>query len=146
VATYTVDASVFVNAFQSHEEGHPASRRFLDGLRDSGSPLVVPTLLFTEIAGALARGCDDAAIGRKFAKAVSRLPYLVSVSLDKRLALQAANVAANHRLRGSDAVYAAVAQRFGSLLVSRDKEQLRRLSELVVVRRPEDLIAPATSS
>ena len=115
MATYTVDASVFINV-QAPEAGYPASRRFLDEIRENGSPLIVPTLLFTEIAGALARGCDDSDIGRKFAGAVSRLPYLMPVSLDQRLALMAADIAATHRLRSSDAVYAVVARRSGSLL------------------------------
>lgn len=139
MATYTIDASVFVNAFQSHEEGHRASRDLLAWMHDEAVPLIVPTLLFTEIAGAVARGCDDAQLGREFADAASRLPHVLAVPLDLRLARQAAELAADQRLRGSDAVYAAVARRFGSVLVTRDHEQLRRLSGLMMIRRPEDV-------
>ncbi|MCP3960808.1 MAG: type II toxin-antitoxin system VapC family toxin [bacterium] len=137
--TYTVDASVFVNAFQAHEEGHEASRGMLASMHEEAVQLIVPTLLFAEIAGAVARGCDDSDLGRDFADTVSRLPNLLSVSLDRRLASQASALAAEHRLRGSDAVYAAVASRFGSVLVTRDREQRRRLSNLLETRRPEEV-------
>ena len=108
-------------------------------MHDEAVPLIVPTLLFTEIAGAIARGCDDTDLGRSFADSVSRLPNLLAISLDRRLASQAADLAAEHRLRGSDAVYAAVAKRFGSTLVTRDVEQLRRVSDVLPTRRPEDV-------
>ena len=139
MAIYTVDASVFVNAFQAHEEGHGASRGMLASMHEEAVPLIVPTLLFAEIAGTVARGCDDSDLGRGFADAVSRLPNLLPVPLDRRLARQAAGLAAEHRLRGSDAVYAAVASRFGSVLVTRDREQHRRLADLLATRRPEEV-------
>jgi predicted nucleic acid-binding protein len=56
--------------------------------------------------------------------------------VDERLAEQAAGIAAQHRLRGSDAVYAAVALRFGSTLVTLDEEQRRRIAEVIPTRLP----------
>jgi len=48
----------------------------------------------------------------------------------------AADVAAKYRLRGSDAVYAAVAVRFATQLITLDAEQLQRVKKIVSVRRP----------
>jgi len=58
------------------------------------------------------------------------------VPLDNDLAEAAAKIAAAHRLRGSDAVYVAVAQRFDAVLVTLDAEQARRAEAVVPVRSP----------
>ena len=81
------------------------------------------------MAAAVSRGREDDDLAREFAATLSRLPHLVWVPLDTTLAQQAADVAARYRLRGSDAVYAAVALRFGSTLISLDREQRERVAE-----------------
>lgn len=135
---YTVDASVFLNAFNPRESGHSESRRFLARLLEAGSPIVAPTLLLPEVAGAIGRGQRDADLARSFAAALRRLPHLLLIPLDAALAGRAADLAAQHRLRGSDAVYAAVAMQFGSTLITLDLEQRRRLAGVVPARRPTD--------
>jgi predicted nucleic acid-binding protein len=67
---------------------------------------------------------------------VRDIPTLTIVPLDESLAEQAVEIAINHRLRGSDAVYAAVAARFGTGMVTLDREQLARLEGVVPVREP----------
>jgi len=63
--------------------------------------------------------------------ALSRLPHLTLIPLDQLLAQQALEVAALHRLLGSDAVYAAVAQRFACSMVTLDNEQHDRVAATV---------------
>jgi predicted nucleic acid-binding protein len=134
--TYTVDASVFLNAFNPREAGHAKSHRLLALMQERAIPIVVPALLLPEVAGAIARGREDADLARRFAETLSRLPHLVWVSLDVALARHTVDVAADHALRGSDAVYAAVALRFGSTLVTLDGEQRRRVVDVVPTARP----------
>lgn len=136
--TYTVDASVFLNGFNPYEPGNEESRRFLDLLREQGVPIIVPTLLLPEVAAAVSRGRGDADLARRFAAALRQLPHLVLTPLDETLAWQAAEIAAQHRLRGSDAVYAAVALRFGSTLVTLDQEQRDRVSGIIPARLPSE--------
>jgi predicted nucleic acid-binding protein len=57
------------------------------------------------------------------------------------LAQQAVDVAAQHRLRGSDAVYAAVALRFGCTLVTLDREQRERVGQVLTARYPVEVLA-----
>jgi predicted nucleic acid-binding protein len=135
---YTVDASVFLNAFNPHEVGHTGSLQFIARLQEGAVPIVAPTLLLPEVAGAIGRGRRDPNLARRFASTLRRLPHLVLIPLDARLAEQAADLAAQHRLRGSDAVYASVALLFGSTLVTLDQEQRRRLARVLRTRRPED--------
>ncbi len=137
---YTVDASVFVNAFNPNEDGHAGSLAILDAIRKGGDPVIVPALVLPEIASAVARASDDSAGALRYANATAALPNLMLVSLSSTMARQAAELAAAHRLRGADAVYLAVARRFGTTLVSRDEEQRTRGSAVVSCQTPEQAL------
>lgn len=138
--TYTVDASVFLNAFNPYEAGHEESHRLLVQLQEEATPIIVPALLLPEVAAAVSRGREDKDLAREFATALSHLPHLVLVPLDTTLARQAVDVAAQYRLRGSDAVYAAVALRFGSTLITLDLEQRERVAALLPARHPAEIL------
>jgi len=135
-----VDASVFVNAFNPHEAGHAESLAILAEIRQGGDPVIVPTLLVPEIASAVARASDDNTGALQYANATAALPHLTMVSLTATMARQAAELAATHRLRGADAVYVAVARRYGTTLVSRDEEQRSRGSAVVSCQTPEEAL------
>lgn len=137
-APYTIDASVYLNAFNPREKGHAESQRLLAHLQAQGMPIIGPTLLVPEVAATVARGRGDAELARRFATALARLPHLVLVPLDATLARLAAEVAAQHRLRGSDAVYCAVAMRFASVLVTLDREQHDRVARALPACYPAD--------
>jgi len=146
MSTVVVDASVFINAFNPYEAGHEESRRLLSVLQDRAVPVIVPTLLLPEVSAAIGRGRDDAQLARDFCAALRRLPHIVWVSVDDSLAWQAAEIAAQHRLRRSDAVYAAVAVRFGATLATLDREQKERLSGVTGARYPAEMVAELSSS
>ena len=137
---FTVDASVFLNAFNPYEAGHEQSHRLLARLQTEAVPIVVPTLLLPEVAGTIARGRQDPVLARDFSRAISRLPHVVLVALDAALAQRALEVAAKYRLRGSDAVYATVAIQFGSTLVTLDREQRERVAKVVSARWPSEVL------
>lgn len=64
--------------------------------------------------------------------------------LDVELGQRALELAAQHGLRGADAVYAAVAHQVGSTLISRDNEHLTRLHGILTVRTPEAALSDLT--
>ena len=132
----TVDASVFVNAFSPGEEGSDESTEFLAQLRETGVPLIQPTLFFPEVVASIARKQDDTDVALELAHELKKFSKLTLIDLDEDLADYASEIAAKHRLRGSDAVYAAVALRFGAELITLDKEQLARLPNVLFVKRP----------
>jgi predicted nucleic acid-binding protein len=134
---YTIDASVFVNAFNRHERGHTESLQILTAIEERGDPIIVPTLLVVEIASAVARASDDTVGAIRYASAATALPHLTLVSITPAIAGRAAELAATHRLRGADAIYLEIARRYATTLVSRDDEQLTRGFGIAVCETPE---------
>lgn len=137
---YTIDASVYVNASDSREEGQEESEQFLHHILYRAIPVVAPTLVITEVAAAIGRGRGDLLLAQNIAQRISNLSNITFVDLNKRLALLSANIAAEYRLRGSDAVYAAVALYAHTTLVTRDKEQIHRLNPLMQVLTPTEAL------
>jgi len=124
----TVDASVFLNAASTAEAGHDTSRRFLEWLHAERIPVVLPTLVLPEVAAGSRRISGSGDIARMVAAGVEHISGAVFVPLDDSLAEAAADLAMTGGMKGSDAVYAATAQRFGATLVTLDRQQRTRLS------------------
>jgi predicted nucleic acid-binding protein len=142
---FTVDASVHVSALNPREAGSAESQAFLEQAhrlpRSGQRPLIFsPTLLLVEMAAAVTRAFDDPVRGIAMAQAVRLLPGQHWVPLDAPLAEEAIRLAAECRLRGADAVYAAVAHRYGTILVTLDQRQLERLESVITVRRPAEAL------
>jgi len=133
---YTIDASVWVNAFDRREPGHETSRRLLETLGTEAIPIAIPNLALAEVAGAVSRTRRDPSRARAFAMALAKPPNVTVVPLDHALANQAVGLAAQHALRGADAVYAAVAIQSNCTLVTLDSEHLTRLASVVATRTP----------
>ena len=138
---FTIDASVHVNALSPAETGSPESQLFLERVSRHPWPVFSPTLLLVEVAAAIARVFDDAGQGQAVAQAIRGLPGQMWIPLDEALAEEAARLASEHRLRGADAVYAAVARRYGTTLVTRDRQQLARLQPALPVLTPDKALA-----
>jgi predicted nucleic acid-binding protein len=86
------------------------------------------------------------AIGRRFGSAdpaarvaaeLTGMPGAIFHPLDRSLALLAAAMGAEHRLRGADAVYAAVARKYGTCLVTCDDELRRRTAGAIDALTPQ---------
>jgi predicted nucleic acid-binding protein len=137
---YTIDASVHVSALNPSEAGSAESQAFLAQVQRQRNPLFCPTLLLVEVAAAVARALGDAGRAAALAAVVRGWPNQMLVPLDEDLADRAANLAATARLRGTDAVYAAVAQQYGTTLVTLDRQQLERLPPVVKAVRPTDVL------
>ena len=88
----------------------------------------------------MARVFDDADRAVALAAALRGLPNQTLVPLDEALADRAAGLVARARLRGADAVYAAMAQQYGTTLVTLDRQQLGRLPPVVRTARPADVL------
>lgn len=133
----TIDASVFVSSARSDEPDYLLSRTFLRKARSM--KIYCPSLALAECAAAIARQTNDPHLARELINMVENFPGIELVSLDLSLARRAAQIAVDHRLRGADAVYVAVADAFDAALISRDQEMLKRCPAAVETMTPEEL-------
>lgn len=131
-----IDASVWVSSFVPEDVHHGISRGWLDRELEQGSPLTVPTIVFPEIGGALARRTGSPELGIRSAELIRAYPNLLIVALDIGLSEISAELAARNRLRGADAVYVAVAFRLKLPLITWDAELLARASSVIPVHTP----------
>jgi predicted nucleic acid-binding protein len=137
----TVDASVWVNADSPSESESTASRAFLDQVAAERTPVFLPTLLIVEIAAAISRSPKNPALARQYSEKLAALLFVRWIVLDQSVADRASAIAAEHGVRGADAVYAAVAVMQGCKLVSLDREHLTRLTSVLQVRTPSQMMA-----
>jgi predicted nucleic acid-binding protein len=144
---YTLDASVVMKAFNPAEAGHAISLQLQTAIQSQAVQVIVPTLLLTEVAATIGRVLGDTPAARSFVVRLSQLPYIRFASLTRPLALTAANLAAEYRLRGADAVYVAVVRQFGTTLVSLDEQQRTRTraATSITVRTPAEALAELAS-
>jgi predicted nucleic acid-binding protein len=131
----TIDASVFVASARYDEPGYLISREFLREAQDY--EIYCPSLVLAECAAAIARQTDDPSLAEELVCIIEDFPGINIISLDLPLARKASTIALRNRLRGADAVYAAVAVVFDAILVSWDQEMLKRCPETVKTISPD---------
>jgi predicted nucleic acid-binding protein len=131
-----IDASVWVSGFVPQDAHHVVTRAWLSQRLAGGDNLVIPSLALAEVSGAISRRTGVAALGHQSAEQVLNAPGLRVVALDAGLGAEAAKVAANLRLRGTDAVYVVVAHSMGIPLVTWDQELQVRSSSYIEVLEP----------
>jgi predicted nucleic acid-binding protein len=98
--------------------------------------LVTPTIALAEIAGAIARHTGSSDLGRRAMERILQLSGLRLITLDASLGADAGRLAANHRLRGADAVYVSVAHVMNLPLVSWDREVQSRARGYITILQP----------
>lgn len=135
----TVDWTVLVSLFNSRDRAHGASLAWFREAIADGEPLRAPVTALAEVSAAIAGGTGDKQLARDVAAHVrhSALIELLPVALP--LAERAATIAAEHQLRGGDALYFAVAETLGDRLVTLNARQLQKGSAIVETVRPQAL-------
>lgn len=131
-----IDASVYIALINVDEAGHTASWRWYIQTVRSGEQIFAPTIILGEVAAALSRGMNDSDLAHRAVRRLERSRAVELVSVTVILGKAAALVAADHRIRGCDAVYVALAQLRGEYLVTLDRQQLERGSLVVETRQP----------
>jgi len=139
----TIDASVLVAADTRDEAAHGSARAFLGRVLAAGVVVHQPNLAIVEVTAAVARRTGDPAHARTVGAAMLGLPGLVVHDLDLEMALAAAGLASDLRLRAADAVYAATALIQGTTLVTLDAELVSRAGDVIPACTPDDWFAPA---
>lgn len=130
-----IDASVYMALINAHEKDHTTSWAWFEQAKAARESIVAPVILLAEVATALSRGVGDLLAHRVVGQLEhSGLIELVPVTL--AMAERAAAIAADHRIRGCDAIYVALADQLGDCLVTLDRQQIERSAAIVSAREP----------
>lgn len=140
----TVDASVFLSAHNLAEARQAESLQFLLLLGASTQPVVLPTLVIPEVAASAYRISGNADIAQSLALSIAQIPGVIFVPLNDQMAEESMQIALESALKGSDAIYAATARRFGATLVTLDQQQRTRLPEDVPALYPGEALQDST--
>ena len=131
-----LDASVCVALFNSKEPGHEASRRWLQTTQSNDDPVVSPVILLAEVASALGRGLGEQELARQAVSLLRTKKLVDFFPVTEGLAARAAEIAAEQRIRGCDAIYVALAKQLQMELITFDGHQLERGAAVVTTRTP----------
>ena len=137
----TIDANVFVSAHVRTRANYSASALFLDRVAFKAVQVHCPTLVLPETAAAVIRATNRPKLTELAAAQIEAFPNLLLEELTANRAHRSADVAVACRLRGADAVYVAVAQEYGTTLITWDQELLTRGATAVSVMTPADWLA-----
>ena len=135
-----IDASVLVSIYHEPDAFHEASLAWLQHHIDSGAMIVAPLLVLSEVSGPIARKTGTAQKGNEAVQQTYMLPNLILVPIDEDLANFAAQLAAELKLRGADAVYVALAAQLSLPLISWDREQREPGKKRISVVRPDEIV------
>ena len=120
----------------AHEQEHTSSWAWFERAKAAGESIVAPVILLAKVAAALSRGMGDPALAHRVAQQLARSEAIELIQITMAMAERAAEIAAEHRIRGCDAVYVALADQLSETLVTLDRQQLERGAALVTVRAP----------
>jgi predicted nucleic acid-binding protein len=138
---YVIDASVHVADARPQEPHHIEARTLLAWMAAENHPVYLPEVVLAEIAAAISRGTGQIALALRLAAALRRVPHFQFVPVEQTLGDLAAEIAAHYQIRGCDAVYAALAQQQGAILITLDRQQRERLPAHIVARSPAEELA-----
>ena len=136
-----IDASVYVSLINAHDKEHASSWAWFEQAQSAHESLAAPSILLPEVAAALSRGVGDPALAHRVVQELrgSGLIELIPVTLST--AERAAVLAADHRIRGCDAVYGAMAHQRGEVLITLDHQQRDRVPSHIVAHTPAEQLA-----
>lgn len=122
----TLDANIWVAAFDSRDRFHLQSTALLRAVALKGLGLHGPAFVTLEVACALARRAGDSAVGALVEQRLRAHPTLVLHPMDDRLLEAARELGTARLLRAADALYAATASLTAAPLVTWDDELVQR--------------------
>ena len=121
-----VDASAWIAAQDPKDSFCPASRELLSRALNDQWEIQLPSFALLEVACALAGILKNSAKGRLLAEEVMLKMRVRFIPLDQEFLTRAIDCGTHQFLEGADTLYAALAERTGSALISWDKEHLNR--------------------
>ena len=131
-----VDSSIYTAIINVNDVFHSRCIEWLRAVRKQQASLYAPVIIMSEVAAATSRGQGDPQLALQVVRSLRNSRWIELAPISETLAFQAAQIAAQHRIRGCDALYVALAQQLGETLVTLDRQQLTRGAAVVVTLEP----------
>jgi predicted nucleic acid-binding protein len=131
-----IDASVYIALVNADEREHASGWAWFEQAKAAEEAAVASVILLAEVAAALSRGMGDPTLAHRVVQQLARSVVIELIQITMAIAQRAAEVAAEHRIRGCDAVYVALADQLSDTLVTLDRQQLEGGAALVTLRAP----------
>ena len=131
-----IDASVYIALINAQEIYHASSWGWFQQAQAAGESLTAPVILLAEVAAGLSRGLGNPTLAHQVVQQLLQVQLIDMVPVTSVLAKRAAAIAADHQIRGCDAIYVALAEQLGAELVTLDQQQLERGAAVVTTRTP----------
>ncbi|MEW5872766.1 MAG: type II toxin-antitoxin system VapC family toxin [Chloroflexota bacterium] len=132
-----IDASVYIALINANEPEHATCWTWFSTARAAQETILAPVILLAEVGAALSRGTGDAQLADQVVKQLTSAGMIELIPVTLPLAERAATIAANHRIRGCDAIYVALAEQSNSPLVTLDQQQLNRATSIITTYKPQ---------
>lgn len=131
-----VDASVYIAINKDDEPGHEASIQWMLNMRASGEKVYAPYIFLAEVCAAISRITGDPVEAEAILKRLINSAVITLIPITESLAVRAAEIGIDQKIRGCDAIYVAVAEQLGETLVTLDKQQHDRGAAVVPTIMP----------
>ena len=131
-----IDASVYVTLLDANAPEQANCLAWFTAAATTDETIVAPSLILSEVAAAISRGRGDAELAKAVVRTLEESAVISLVAVTPQLAKRAAVIAADQRVRGADAIYLALAQQLGDVLVTLDRQQLQRGAAVVKTQHP----------
>ncbi len=131
-----IDASVYIALVNTQEKDHASSWVWFEQAQAAQEPIVAPVILLAEVAAALSRGIGDLKLAHRVVQQLRHSSVIELLPVTLVMAERAATIAADHRIRGCDALYVALADQLRDRLITLDRQQLERSAAIVVAVQP----------
>lgn len=132
-----MDTSVYVSLYSPHEPTNRACWRWLEMMRERRELIVAPVVLVPEVSAALSRGSGNPELAHRITVQLAQSQLFELAPIDADLAIAAAQIAAEYRIRGCDSLFVALAQWRNDSLCTLDRQQLERGADVVHTYMPE---------
>ena len=117
----------------------PVAGRGFSEQQPQGQSISAPVILLAEVAAALSRGTGDSALAHRAVSQLTQSNSIELIPVTPSLGEHAAKIAADHRIRGCDSVYVALAAHLNDHLITLDRQQLERSATIIPVDSPNTL-------
>jgi predicted nucleic acid-binding protein len=133
---FCIDASVIVSAANPKEPYFFQSRKFLLQLQKENSKVFLPEIIIPEITSGFLKAISDPETVYKLALSFRNVPNFSFIPVDKRIADLASWIICKTGLKGTDAIYVALALDYNLELITLDKDQLEKSKGIIKARKP----------